>query len=95
MKRIDLLTTRLRTYIDLLQVQLKLHTPGEPDYLLIETELDSIEVQLEFMLTIPDKLEPKQKGDIIWKFVNAVNIEVACNVPGHYQAGMIAKVNIK
>ena len=40
-------------------------------------------------------LEPKQKGNIIWKFVNAVNIEVACNVPGHYQAGMIAKVNIK
>jgi len=40
-------------------------------------------------------LEPKQKGDIIWKFVNAINIEVACNVPGHYQAGMIAKVNIK
>ena len=40
-------------------------------------------------------LEPKQKGDIIWKFDNAVNIEVACTVPGHYQAGMIAKVNIK
>jgi uncharacterized cupredoxin-like copper-binding protein len=40
-------------------------------------------------------LEPKQKGDIIWKFDNAVNIEIACNVPGHYQAGMIAKVNIK
>ena len=40
-------------------------------------------------------LEPKQKGEIIWKFINAVNIEIACNVPGHYQAGMIAKVNIK
>ncbi len=40
-------------------------------------------------------LEPKQTGDIIWKFDNAVNIEVACNVPGHYQAGMIARVNIK
>ena len=40
-------------------------------------------------------LEPKQKGEIIWKFDNAFNIEVACNVPGHYQAGMIAKVNIK
>ena len=39
-------------------------------------------------------LEPKQKGNIIWKFDNAVNIEVACNVPGHYQAGMIAKVDI-
>ena len=40
-------------------------------------------------------LEPKQKGEIIWKFDNAVNIEVACNVPGHYQAGMIAEVDIK
>ena len=39
-------------------------------------------------------LEPKQKGEIIWKFINAVNIEIACNVPGHYQAGMIAEVNI-
>ena len=39
-------------------------------------------------------LEPKQRGDIIWKFDNAVNIEVACNVPGHYQVGMIAKVDI-
>ena len=40
-------------------------------------------------------LEPNQKGDIIWKFDNAVNIEIACNVPGHYQVGMIAKVDIK
>ena len=39
-------------------------------------------------------LEPKQKGDIVWKFDNAVNIEIACNVPGHYQDGMIAKVDI-
>ena len=39
-------------------------------------------------------LEPNQKGEIIWKFDNAVNIEIACNVPGHYQVGMIAKVDI-
>ena len=39
-------------------------------------------------------LEPKQKGHIIWKFDNAINIEVACNIPGHYQVGMIAKVDI-
>ncbi len=39
-------------------------------------------------------LEPKQKGNIIWKFDNAANIEIACNVPGHYQAGMIAQVDI-
>ena len=40
-------------------------------------------------------LAPKEEGTLIWKFKNAVNIEIACNVPGHYQAGMIAKVNIK
>ena len=40
-------------------------------------------------------LAPKEKGILIWKFENAVNIEIACNVPGHYQAGMIAGVNFE
>ena len=40
-------------------------------------------------------LEPNERGDIVWKFENAMNIEIACNVPGHYQVGMIAKVDIK
>ena len=40
-------------------------------------------------------LAPKEKGHIVWKFDNAENIEIACNVPGHYQVGMIAKVDIK
>ena len=39
-------------------------------------------------------LIPSEKGSIIWKFDNAVNIEIACNVPGHYDVGMIAKVNL-
>ena len=40
-------------------------------------------------------LQPNEKGDIVWKFENAMNVEIACNVPGHYQVGMIAKVNLK
>ena len=39
-------------------------------------------------------LEPKKSKDLIWKFKNASNIEIACNVPGHYDVGMIAKVEI-
>ena len=39
-------------------------------------------------------LEPKKSKDLIWKFENASNIEIACNVPGHYDVGMIAKVGI-
>ena len=39
-------------------------------------------------------LEPKESKDLIWKFENASNIEIACNVTGHYDVGMIAKVEI-
>ncbi len=33
-------------------------------------------------------LEPGQDGEVIWKFGTSGEIEFACNVPGHYEAGM-------
>ena len=39
-------------------------------------------------------LEPSTQGEIIWKFKDKVALEIACNVPGHYDVGMIAKVAI-
>ena len=38
-------------------------------------------------------LEPNEIGEIIWKFSTTANLEAACNVPGHYESGMIAKIN--
>ena len=38
-------------------------------------------------------LSPGEKTELIWKFNNTVDIEAACNVPGHYDVGMIAKIN--
>ena len=38
-------------------------------------------------------LEPNKSGEIIWKFNTEFNLEAACNVPGHYESGMIAKIN--
>ena len=38
-------------------------------------------------------LEPNQSAELIWKFSADTNLEAACNVPGHYQVGMIAKIN--
>ena len=38
-------------------------------------------------------LEPNESAEIIWKFNTEVKLEAACNVPGHYEAGMIAKIN--
>ncbi|MBK1886210.1 cupredoxin domain-containing protein [Marinobacter sp. DY40_1A1] len=38
-------------------------------------------------------LEPGESQEIIWTFSEKGNIEFACNVPGHYQAGMYGEVN--
>ena len=38
-------------------------------------------------------LSPGESADLIWKFTNTIDIEAACNVPGHYELGMIAKIN--
>ena len=40
-------------------------------------------------------VSPSEKGELIWKFSNKVKIEVACNVPGHYEVGMIAAIDNK
>ena len=38
-------------------------------------------------------LSPGESADLICKFTNSVKIEAACNVPGHYEAGMVAEIN--
>ena len=38
-------------------------------------------------------IEPNESAEIIWKFNTEAELEVACNVPSHYEAGMIAKIN--
>ena len=38
-------------------------------------------------------LSPGERGELVWKFNNKVKLEAACNVPGHYEAGMISTIN--
>ena len=37
-------------------------------------------------------LEPNEDGEIIWKFNTEAKLEAACNIPGHYETGMIAQI---
>ena len=37
-------------------------------------------------------LSPGESAELIWKFSNSIALEAACNVPGHYEAGMVAKI---
>jgi uncharacterized cupredoxin-like copper-binding protein len=40
-------------------------------------------------------LEPGQSKEIIWTFTEAADLEFACNVPGHYQAGMYGNIDFE
>lgn len=38
---------------------------------------------------------PGQRAELTWTFRKSAPIEFACNVPGHYQAGMVGPVTIE
>ena len=58
----------------------------------------------EMMASMPDmkheegnviSLEPGETRELIWQFGKAGAVEIACHLPGHYEAGMKAKVSVK
>ena len=40
-------------------------------------------------------LEPKKTGEIVWKFSKKLTLEMACNIPGHYETGMIGQIIVE
>ena len=40
-------------------------------------------------------LEPNKTGEIIWKFSKDIALEMACNIPGHYETGMVGPIIIE
>ncbi len=58
----------------------------------------------EMMLADPDMqhedgsvitVEPGQTKELIWRFGRAGQYEAACQVPGHYPAGMMARIVVR
>jgi len=39
-------------------------------------------------------LEPGKTGEIIWKFPKHAELEFACNIPGHYESGMVGGIKL-
>ena len=35
---------------------------------------------------------PGEKKELVWTFSKAMELEFACNIPGHYESGMVGKV---
>ena len=39
-------------------------------------------------------LEPGKKAELVWTFPKHADLEFACNVPGHYESGMVGKIKL-
>jgi uncharacterized cupredoxin-like copper-binding protein len=39
-------------------------------------------------------LEPGQSAEIVWMFPEHAELEFACNIPGHYDSGMVGEINL-
>lgn len=39
-------------------------------------------------------VEPGKTGEIIWQFSEAQDLQFACNVPGHYESGMMGDIAV-
>ena len=37
-------------------------------------------------------LAPGESKELVWKFTKAMEIEFACNMPGHYESGMLGRI---
>lgn len=66
--------------------------------------LSELKEHAEMMRKMPDMkhAEPNmitlgsgQRGGIVWQFTKAGNVDFACLIPGHMEAGMIGKVTVK
>ena len=40
-------------------------------------------------------LDPGADGEIVWKFGQRMKLEFACNLPGHYESGMVGRFHFR
>lgn len=40
-------------------------------------------------------VEPGKTAELTWTFTQSTGLEFACNLPGHYQAGMVGELNVE
>ena len=40
-------------------------------------------------------VEPGKTKELVWKFTKNAELEFACNMPGHYEAGMVGNIDFR
>ncbi|MDX5364299.1 MAG: cupredoxin family protein [Pseudazoarcus pumilus] len=76
---------------------------GKVDHEMVIGSMDDLKAHAEMMRKMPGMqhaepnmitLKPGQRGGIVWKFDTPGTVDFACLIPGHMEAGMIAKVTV-
>lgn len=40
-------------------------------------------------------LEPGKTAELVWTFSESADLEFACNIPGHYDTGMVGQIEVQ
>ena len=85
-------------------VRFIVHNDGKVMHEMVIGTLDELKKHAELMRKFPDMehdepymahVAPGKKGELVWQFTKAGEFHYACLVPGHMEAGMIAKITVQ
>ena len=85
-------------------VRFIVHNDGNVMHEVVIGTLDELKKHAELMRKFPDMehdepymahVAPGKKGELVWQFTKAGEFHYACLVPGHMEAGMVAKITVK
>ena len=94
----DIVLTRGET------VRFVVHNDGKVMHEMVIGTMKELQDHAELMRKFPNMehdepymahVAPGKQGEIVWQFTRAGEFHYACLIPGHMEAGMIAKITVK
>ena len=85
-------------------VRFVVHNDGQAMHEMVIGSMKELKEHAEMMRKFPDMehdeaymahVAPGKQGEIVWQFTQAGEFHYACLIPGHMEAGMIAKITVK
>ncbi|MEW7866888.1 cupredoxin domain-containing protein [Aeromonas diversa] len=85
-------------------VRLRLHNQGKLPHEFVLGEMDNLRQHAEMMRQHPEmehddpgmvSLAPGASSDLVWYFPKAGQIDFACLLPGHMEAGMVGQIRVE
>jgi len=85
-------------------VRFVLTNSGQLPHEMVIGSMDELQAHAEEMRQTPHAaphaepnmltLEPGQQGNLLWQFDQAGTVDFACLIPGHFEAGMVGRVQV-